>query len=47
MMVMYVLKTLPPQVAPMVLNEAVYQDIDLYIIFAVKVFYLMETRINQ
>lgn len=47
MSALYILKTLPPQVAPMVLSGEVYQDIDFYIIYAVKVFYLMETRINK
>lgn len=42
----YVLKGLPPQAAPMFFSNPMFQEIDLYIVYTVKVFYLMESRIN-
>ncbi len=46
MVVANVLKSSPVQAAPFVLGSPTYQDIDMYIIYTVKVFYQMETRIN-
>lgn len=42
-----VLKSSPIQAAPYVLSSPTYQDIDLYILYTIKVFYMMEKRINQ
>ena len=41
-----VLKTTPFNQAVFVFGSPTYQDIDLYIIYAVNVLYLMEKRVN-
>lgn len=42
-----VLKNSPIQSAPIVLSSPTYQDIDLYIVYTVQVFYMMEDRVNK